>query len=201
VLLWKWLNGWCSRAALCGSKSKQQSATNAHQNLKPVGSILIGDGHDPDLFSFTPVANAVASARLVSNSVTVTGINVPASISIVGGTLCHQRQRWAVCHVKRSRNQQPDRAGSRHCHLSAAVGQFSATPHTIGGYRQASSSPPPSTRSLNATPIPYSFNPQINVPPSTFNYFQPAATIKVPPIMASPVSIIGGDFRDRRRIL
>jgi hypothetical protein len=39
----------------------------------------------PDAFAFTPVTNAVAGSTVTSNTVTITGINAPATVSVSGG--------------------------------------------------------------------------------------------------------------------
>ena len=157
--------------------------------LKPVGSILIVTDTTPDLFSFTPVANAVASAPLVSNSVTVTGINAPASISIVGGAYAINGSGMYVTSNGVVTNNQTVQVRVT---ASPNSGGVASATLTIGGV-QASFIVTTINTILNATPIPYSFNPQINVPPSTLITSNPAATISGINT-ASPVSIIGGDF-------
>ncbi len=157
--------------------------------LKPVGSILIVTDTTPDLFGFAPVANAVASAPLVSNSVTITGINAPAPISIVGGAYAINGSGMYVTTNGAVTNNQTVQVRVTASPNSSGVASATLT---IGGV-QASFIVTTINTILNATPIPYSFNPQINVPPSTLITSNPAATISGINT-ASPVSIIGGDF-------
>ncbi len=62
---------------------------NARQRVSvspsPATGTILYESSIPQAFSFTPVTGAQPGATVTSNSITVSGINIPSSISITGG--------------------------------------------------------------------------------------------------------------------
>jgi sugar lactone lactonase YvrE len=67
----------------CGGVDSTSSSSSSSSSTSGSSQAL---DTTPDAFSFTPVSNAALGSEISSDSVTISGINTPADISISGGT-------------------------------------------------------------------------------------------------------------------
>lgn len=139
----------------------------------------------PDPFSFTALTSQTPGTLVTSNTVTVSGINMPATISITAGEYQIGEGAWSSAAGTIS-NDQTVRV--RHT-TSAAFSTVVTSTLTIGGVSGIFSS---TTQAQDTTPDPFSFTPQNGVARST-EIASEAITISginVP----TPISVSGGSY-------
>lgn len=111
----------------------------------------------PDPFTFSPVTTAPAASQVTSNTVTLTGLNASAPISLSGGELIVNGQTFTGTAVKNG-----DTIAVRV--RAPQAGETLTTTLTIGGYTTTFVV---SLAAPNTTPTPFSFRDVIGVQPST----------------------------------
>jgi sugar lactone lactonase YvrE len=139
----------------------------------------------PDPFSFAPVTNAPLATLETSNTVTITGIDIPVPIAIAGGEYSVNGGAWTSA------------AGTVNSGDTVAVRVISAA--TLGATSTATltvsnvSAPFNVTTTAQAvTPNPFTFMPQDNVPVSTVRV---SNTVTITGINTSvSISVTGGEY-------
>ena len=141
----------------------------------------------PDPFAFTPQTNVALNTVITSNSITVSGINMAAPISITGGTYSINGGPYTSASGTVNN-------GSRVTVLLTSSGSYSTTTSatlTIGGVSDTFSVTTLAAPS-DTTPDPFAFTPQTNV---ALNTVITSNSITVSGInMAAPISITGGTY-------
>ncbi|MCY7389873.1 MAG: FecR family protein [Burkholderiales bacterium] len=164
-------------------------ATMLTQVLRPTGSILFTPDTTPDPFSFTPVLNAPTSALTVSNAVTISGINAPSSITVVGGEYAIDAGPFTGSGGTVTNGQQvrvrttasPIGGGgvAAMLNIGSVQGVFAVTTAVTGV-------------TTNSTPNAFVFNSISNA--ATSQLFTSSAAMISSINVASPISIIGGQY-------
>ena len=156
-------------------------------SVKTTGSVLIPPDTTPDVFSFAPITNAIASTLITSNVVTISGINAAAPISIVGGEYAVGSAAFTTAPSTVSNGQQ---VKVRRTASSASNGVASAT-LTVGGVSAIFTITTAATV-LDSTPDAFVFAPKNSVPQSTPIDSAPITITGIN--VATPVTIVGGTF-------
>ncbi len=158
------------------------------QPLKPAGSILFVPDTTPDAFSFAPISNAVASAKIVSSTQSINGINAPTSITVSGGEYAIGAANFTTVGGTITNGQQI----RLRVMASPISGGVATATVNVGGV-VATFTVTTDLTTQNATPAPFSFTPRMNAPVSTLITTLPVATITGINVPAQ-VSVVGGDF-------
>lgn len=158
------------------------------QTLKTTGSILFVPDTTPDAFSFASMSNVAASAKIVSSTQSINGINAPTSITISGGEYAIGAANFTTVGGTITNGQQIRLRVT----ASPISGGVATATVNVGGV-VATFTVTTDLTTPNATPAPFSFSPRTNAPVSTLITTQPAATITGINVPAQ-VSIVGGDF-------
>ena len=153
--------------------------------LTPTGSILFLPDTTPDPFSFAPTANAVASSSTISNSVTITGINAPSTITIVGGEYAIGSGAFTTVGGNITNGQQV----RVRVNASAIGGGIAVATLNIGGVQSVFTVTTAAATISNSAPNPFSFNSIVNVATNQIFTSSPATISGIN--VATPVAIIG----------
>jgi hypothetical protein len=139
----------------------------------------------PNAFAFTDQTNVPRSSTITSNSITVSGINTAAPISVTGGT--YSINGGPFTSVAGNVNN-GDTVQAQHT-SSASFSTNTDTAVTIGGVSDTFTS---TTLGADTTPNAFHFNDQPNVPPSTFivSNIITVSGIDSP----APISVTGGAY-------
>lgn len=139
----------------------------------------------PDAFSFVPVSGVSPSSIQLSNIVTVSGINAPASVSVSGGEVSIASGAFTSLSGTISNGQTIQLRGQASAlantttivgvSVGGVIGNFAITTHQVA---------------LDTTPDPFSFPPVTNAPLDTIVTSNPVTItgINAP----TPISIAGG---------
>ena len=139
----------------------------------------------PDSFTFVPLTNAPQSTLEASNTVTITGINAPAPISITGGEYSVNGGAFTNAPGMVSSG---DTVTVRQT-SSGSLGATTTVTLTIGG---VSGTFTVTTTAADAIPDAFAFTPQSNVAPSTV---VTSNTVTITGInVAVPITIAGGTY-------
>ncbi|MGQ0622430.1 MAG: choice-of-anchor Q domain-containing protein [Panacagrimonas sp.] len=140
----------------------------------------------PDLFTFTDQTNVPRNSARTSNTVTITGINTAAPISVMGGMFsigCNGTFTAAATTIT---------SGQSVCVKHTSSGSFSAnvdTVLTIGGVSDTFRS---TTLAADTTPNAFTFMDQTNVPR---NSARTSNAVTISGInTAAPISVLGGGY-------
>jgi hypothetical protein len=139
----------------------------------------------PDPFSFNAVSGAAPGSLVASNVVSITGINAPASLSIVGGEYSIAGGTFTSAPGSISNGQTLQLRTS----APTAAGASSTATVTVGGVSAVFNV---STAAIDTTPDPFSFAPVTGAALST--RVESAAVIISGINAAAPVSITGGEY-------
>ena len=153
--------------------------------LTPTGNILLLPDTTPDPFSFAPTANVVASSSTISNSVTITGINAPSTITIVGGEYAIGSGAFTTAGGNITNGQQV----RARVNASVIGGGIAAATLNIGGVQSVFTVTTAAATISNSAPNPFSFNSIVNVATSQIFTSSPATISGIN--VATPVAIIG----------
>jgi choice-of-anchor A domain-containing protein len=139
----------------------------------------------PDPFSFTAQANVPLGSVRTSNTVTITGIDAPVPISIVGGEFCINGGAWvSAAGMIASGNTVAVRLTSAN-----TLGTTTTATLTVSG---VSATFNVITTAQDATPDAFGFTAQSNVPLGTL---RASNTVTVTGFnVAVPISIVGGEY-------
>lgn len=139
----------------------------------------------PNSFNFTAVTGAAVSAEVTSNTITVTSINKPVSISITGGTYAIGSGAYTGTTGTITNGQTVKVKVMTSASNSTAV----TTTLTIGGVTGSFSV---TTIAADATPDAFVLPPVTDVQPNSVNT---SAVVTVAGInVAVPISVVGGEY-------
>jgi len=163
------------------------SSATASQSLS-ITIAAAGVDTTPDPFSFTAQTDVALSTVITSNTITITGINSPAAISITGGTYSINGGAFTSTAGTISNGQT---VAVQHT-SSASNSTVTTTTLTIGGVSGSFTSTTVAAAGADTTPDPFSFTAQTGVALSTLIT---SNTITVAGINSpAPISITGGAY-------
>ena len=157
--------------------------------IRPSGSLLFVPDTTPDPFSFAAVSNAATSTLVISNVATISGINAPSAVSIVGGEYAIDSGAFTGAGGTVANGQQ--------VRVRVSTQAFGSTPTSatlnVGGVQASFTVTTAATVVLtNTIPNPFMFN-------SVSNAALSQSFTSIPVIIsgitaASQISIVGGTY-------
>jgi hypothetical protein len=157
------------------------------RKLSVTGTVAGAGGETPDAFDFTDETNAALSTVFTSNAVTITGLTVPAAISVTGGE--YSIGCTATFTAEPGTIENNDTVCVRQT-SSATPGETTDTVLSVGG----------GTGTFSVTTIPadtdpdeYGFLPVTDAPLNTLVESDDATILGIN--VATPISIVDGEYR------
>ena len=151
----------------------------------PFSVTTVNPDTTPDPFAFAPVINAPFATLITSNTVTITGIDTAVPVSIAGGEYSVNGGPWTSAAGTVGNG---DTVAVR-LTSAATLGTTTTAILTVSSFQAPFSV---TTTALDASPDPFTFAPQNNVPVSTVRVSNPVtiAGINTP----VPISVTGGEY-------
>lgn len=161
-------------------------ATVLTRSINPVGQPAAATDTTPNPFSFMPVTQAVAGSTVNSAPVTISGINAPAPVTIMGGSYSVNGGPFTSAPGSITNNQNVVIRVT----ASATSGASVSAMLTIGGVA-GTFTVTTATAMIDTMPDPFSFPPVTGAPTSSL---VPSGIVTITGInSAAPVSVAGGE--------
>lgn len=174
------------RLTSAASYNTTSSATLTVESYStPFSVTTVNPDITPDPFTFTALTNVPLSTLEASNAVTITSIDIPVPISIVGGEYSINGGPWTSAAGMVGPN---DSVTVRQT-SAAALGTMTVVTLTVSGVSGAFDV---TTTAIDSSPDPFSFAPQSNVPVSTLRTSNTAQITGIN--VAVPISVVGGQY-------
>jgi hypothetical protein len=139
----------------------------------------------PNPFSFLPQTNVAVATLVTSQTVTISGINVVTPVTVVGGQYSINGGPFTAAPGSITNNQ----TLTLRVLSSSSLGSTTSATVNVGG---VSATFLVTTTAPITTPNPFTFTPQLNVPPSTVVNSNTVSVVGIN--TSAPVSIIGGSY-------